>query len=317
MDITAPAISVILPTYNGLPYLKESVSSVLAQQFTNFEFIILDDCSTDGSWEYLQSVTDNRIRLMRNNTNKGLFPNLNIMIRKSTAPLIKLWAQDDIMYSNCLETIVAFHATHPEVAFSYTGRDFIDESGTITARHENDPTPELIDKLLHAKIAFYTGSIAGNIANVTIRKTALDKVGLFNEEMKISGDFEMWVRLSLQGLVGFIKPNVIQLRNHSGQLSRKEEYYYYHMKEDIAAYRILLNSINPAQQKAGRRLLRRHKLLFYYTLMLKCFLKGQLGTGILFLKALNSFDNIFILTCQYIRSKLFGKQKFEHTALPA
>ena len=315
MNNVLPDISVVLPVYNGLPYLKESVSSVLNQQFKNFEFIILDDCSTDGSWEYLQSITDSRVKLMRNDKNKGLFPNLNIMIIQSAAPLIKLWAQDDIMYPSCLETIVAFHKNHPEVTFSYTGRDYIDDTGKITARHENDPTPEIVDKLLHAKIAFYTGSIAGNIANVTIRKNTFDKVGLFNEKMKISGDFEMWVRLSLQGPVGFIKPNVIQLRNHTGQLSRKEEYYYYHMKEDIEAYHILLNNINTTQQKEGRKLLRRHKLLFYYTLMLKCFLKGRFSAGMLFLKALSNFDNIFIITVQYIRSKLFGKQKFEHTAL--
>lgn len=305
-------ISVILPVYNGLAYLRQSVESVLAQTFTDFEFIIVDDCSTDGSYEYLSALSDARIKLIRNEKNKGLFPNLNFLISQSAAPLIKLWAQDDVMYPFCLETIVNFHRQHPGISFSYSGRDLIDEKGVITGRHENDPTPDIVDKDLHARIAFYTGSIAGNIANVTICRKALFVTGMFNESMKISGDFEMWVRLSLVAPIGFIRQNIIQLRNHSNQLSRQEEYYYYHMTEDMQAFRILLENIHEKAKKEGHYLLRHHKLLFYYTLMLKCFLKGRVKTGIAFLKTLGRFDNIFILTKNYILFKAFGKKKFIH-----
>src|SRR5688572_16773922 len=88
-------ISVILPVYNGGEYLKQSVESVLTQSLNNFELLILDDCSTDGSWSYLQSLDDNRIELYRNEKNKGLFYNLNFLIKASNSPLVKLWAQDD------------------------------------------------------------------------------------------------------------------------------------------------------------------------------------------------------------------------------
>jgi len=305
-------ISVILPVYNGIDYLRQSVESVLNQTYFDFELIIVDDCSTDGSYEYLASITDPRIKLTRNKKNQGLFPNLNFLIGQSSAPLIKLWAQDDVMYPVCLETIIRFHQLHPHISFSYSGRDFIDEKDILTGRHQNDPTPDIVDKYLHARIAFYTGSIAGNIANVTLCRNALNKAGMFNERMKISGDFEMWVRLSLIAPIGFIRQNIIQLRDHSQQLSRQERYYYHHMKEDMEAFEILLANIHEKAREEGRYLLRHHKLMFYYTLMIKSFLKGQFKTGFAFLKKLGSFDNLFVLTGNYIRFKILGKKKFVH-----
>lgn len=306
-----PKIAIILPVYNGMPYLVKSVESVLQQDYGDFVFYILDDASTDDSWLYLQTISDSRVRLSRNPKNLGLFPNLNILINNSSAPLIKLWSQDDIMYPECIEETIRFHLQHPQVAFTYSGRDFIDESGAIIATHDNDPTPAIISKELHAAIACFTGSIAGNIANVTITRDALKNCGLFNENMKISGDFEMWVRLSLQYPIGFIHQNLVKLRNHGQQLSRQEKFYIHHMKEDIIAYRILFNGLTAEQFVKGRELLRQNKLMFYYTLMLKSFLKGKMKTGMDFFRTLFQFDNILLLSYYYFKMKMKGKSKVE------
>src|SRR6476660_5448744 len=103
----APVISIILPVYNGGAYLVQSVESVLKQSLKNFELLILDDCSSDGSWEYINDIKASRISVYKNETNKGLFYNINFLIKKSKTPLIKLWAQDDVMYPYCLENFVA------------------------------------------------------------------------------------------------------------------------------------------------------------------------------------------------------------------
>lgn len=301
-------LSIILPVFNGIKYLHQSVDSILKQDFTDFEFLIIDDFSSDGSWEYLISLKDQRITLFRNEQNKGLFFNLNFLIKKSNSPIIKLWSQDDVLYPNCFKEVVNFHEKYPGIGFSYTGCDYIDASGNDLDIRQDDDTPEIISPQLHARIAFFTGSIAGNIANVTISKAALDKIGLFNDQMKISGDFEMWVRLAKDHPVGFIKQPLLQLRNHKGQLSGQEKYYIYHLNEDIQAYNILLSYVNEQQLKEGRLLLRNHKLLFYYTLMLKALLKGNVRTALQFCLSLGSFDDIFILTGYYIKNKLFNKR---------
>lgn len=301
-------ITIILPVYNGIKYLQQSVESVLNQDFFNFEFLIVDDCSTDGSWEYLEGLQDKRITLFRNDSNRGLFYNLNFLIKQANGAIIKIWAQDDVMYSDCLTGVLNFHNQHPEVSFSYTERDFINADGLLLAKREEDNTPEIVSPTLHATIAFTAGSIAGNICNVSINKSILDKVGLFNESMKISGDFEMWVRLAKDHPVGFIKKPLVQFRNHKEQLSGQEKYFIYHLKEDLQVYRLLLKSVSADQQIIGRKLLLNNKFLFYYTLMIKFFLKGQFKTTYHFFKLLSGFDNFLVITGCYFKNKIFLKK---------
>jgi len=303
-----PLISVILPVYNGMKYLQKSVDSVLNQAMTDFEFLILDDCSTDGSWEWLEQLNDDRIQLYRNKQNSGLFYNLNLLVSKSTGTIIKLWSQDDVLYTNCFSELKAFHQKYPAIGFSYTGRDYIDAAGNDLNIHQQDDTPEIVSQVLHARIAFFTGSIAGNIANTAINKKALDSVGPFNEAMKISADFEMWVRLAKDNPVGFINKPLVQLRNHKEQLSGQSKYYIYHLREDLQAYRILLAYTTQDQQKEGWKLLRNHKLLFYYTLMIKAFLSGDVKTGWSFLTTLNRFDSIVLLTGYFIKNRIFSRK---------
>lgn len=297
-------ISVLLPVYNGGDYLTGSVNSVLAQAFDDFEFLVLDDCSTDESWAFLQTLRDPRLRLYRNEKNRGLFYNLNFLIRQSRGRYIKLWSQDDIMYPHCLQAFAAFHAAHPQIGFCYSGRDIIDEKGRLREQHRIDQTPALVSPVLHARIAFFTGSIAGNIANVSISRAALDKVGLFNEGMRISADFDLWVRLAEFFDTGFLPARLIQLRDHRGQLSRQERYYFFHVKEDLQVYRYLDAYVSPALRKEGRQLMRKHKLVFYYTLMVKSLLKGHPRTAFRFCRELAAYDNFLVLTYHFLQARI-------------
>src|SRR5690606_28349147 len=135
-----PAISVLLPVYNGGEYLMQSVQSVLDQQYENFELLIVDDVSTDGSREWLLTLNDPRIRLFLNNRNMGLFPNLNLMADEARSSLLKLWAQDDRMKQGCLAEFVAFHQSHPQCGYSYCKRDLINERGDVITQEVQDDT---------------------------------------------------------------------------------------------------------------------------------------------------------------------------------
>jgi glycosyltransferase involved in cell wall biosynthesis len=305
-----PRISIVLPVCNGLGFLETSLSSVLKQSYSNFELLIIDDASTDDSLTYLRSLKDERIRLFSNNENKGLFFNLNFLIKNSNAPLIKLWSQDDIMNDYCIERIIEFHERNPQIGFSYSGRDIINEHGEIISTDFIDATPEIVDRPLHSKIAFFTGSIAGNISNVTIPKDVLEKTGKFDESMKISGDFDMWVRIAENFPVGYIKDHLIQLREHKGQLSRQKKFYINHLKEDFKVYEYLLNYLNDRERSEGKTILRSHKLLFYYTLMVRAFFKGSMKTGFDFLRTLHKFDNFWILSFYFIKNRIIFRKRF-------
>ena len=299
-----PKISVILPVYNGGEYLKLSVESVLKQDLADFEFLIIDDRSTDGSWEYLQSLEDHRLKLFRNPANRGLFFNLNQMIHDSSSSLIKLWAQDDIMYPFCLSSFLSFHETHPGIGFSYSARDIIDSEGRVVQPFGGDETPVVVSTEKHAEISFEYGSIAGNIANVCLCRKALNKVGLYNETMKISADFDMQVRIAQFFPVGFIKTPLIQLRDHEKQLSRNPDLYIFHVKEDMEIYKHLLSYVHPELRKKGRRLLRKHKLMFHYTLMLQALFQGKVNTAKKYYRLLTNFDNFPLLSLYFLRSRI-------------
>jgi glycosyltransferase involved in cell wall biosynthesis len=313
--MTDPVISVILPVYNGGSYLRESVESVLNQSFPNFEFLILDDCSSDGSLQFIKDCTDKRIVVFENRTNKGLFYNVNFLINRSRGSLIKLWSQDDKMNQDCLKTIIAFHCRNPFIGFSYCGRDIIDEMGTIIPLNNVDTTPEIINRQLHSRIAFFTGSIAGNIANVTLVRAVQEEVGPFDESMKISADFDMWVRIAEKYCIGFIKEHLVQLRNHPQQLSRQPNSYINHFLEDIRVYQRLLSYVNESEKKQGKKLLRNHKLLFYYTLMIKAFMKGSFKSGLIYFKRLRKLESILILSYYFIKNRILFKKSYTNMHL--
>jgi hypothetical protein len=213
------------------------------------------------------------------------------------------------MYPGCLEGFVACHDKHPQIGFSYCGTDIIDENGLLQTNDYVDNTPQLVSSDLHARIAFFTGSIAGNISNVCLNKAALNKVGYFNETMKISADFDMWVRLAKDHETGFIPQKLIKLRDHKGQLSRNENYYINHIKEDLEVYRYLQGYAPANIKKEGVAVMRNHKLVFYYTLMVKALLKARWATAYIFYKELTAFDNFLLLSYFFIKAKISKPDK--------
>jgi len=299
-----PVISVILPVYNGINFVRESVESVLAQTLTDFDFLILDNHSGDGTWEYLNTITDKRVKLFRNEEYHDLFYNMNYLCKRSETELTKLWSHDDYMVPDALEKIVQFHRANPGLGFSYTAVKAIDENSTVTREAKEDHTPAIVGKEVHARICFRWGSIAGNIANVTIATEVFKKVGYFDESMKICGDYDMWVRIGEYYDIGHINEPLIYLRNHSKQLSRQEEHYIKHVEEDIVVYNKLFTYIPKQLKKEGINEMRKSKLLFYYTLMVHAlFRKGFKAAG-KFWRALSTIDSPFILTLFFVRIKL-------------
>ncbi len=304
-------ITVVLPVYNGGEYLQLSIDSVLNQQGVNIEFLIVDDCSTDGSWEYLQNIKDNRVALFRNTFNRGLFYNLNFLIKKSNSNLIKLWSQDDLMNEGCLLSFVNFHSKLDTIGFSYSSCEKIDEYGNVKNTILKDNTPEIISKDLHASICYYTGSIAGNIANVCITKNALDKVGLFNESMKISADFDMWVKLAKYYNIGFINIPLVKIRDHNGQLSRQEKFYVNHVEEDARVYNYLNSYISKDVQIKYNYYFVHYKLVFYFSLLIRSLVRVRFLQAFKIARIISRFTSLLTLVFIYVRIKLFRNVRKE------
>lgn len=111
----SPLVSVCLPVYNGAHYLGQAIDSVLAQTYENFELIVNHDCSCDSSRHLLAEYArrDKRIKLSQNKQNLGLFSNYNACLLEANGQIIKPFAQDDLLDTTMIETIVAAFDRHP------------------------------------------------------------------------------------------------------------------------------------------------------------------------------------------------------------
>lgn len=287
-------LSVILSVYNGGKYLKKSLESVLSQQISDLEILIVDDCSTDNSRNYLDSIRDERVKVFYNEVNKGLFSNLNFLIGKSSSELITLWSQDDIMYPDAIEKNIQIHKKYPQIGFSYASRDIINEDGCIIQLFDNtDNTPELIEFDLYHRICAFTGSISGNIANVTYKKKCLIEFGKFNTSMYYSSDFDMQVRVGMQYPVGRICESTYALRNHSDQLSKKKGYEVYQLSDDIKVFLYLDKYAKTSEQKEFlKRCKRSRRAPYYLAVWKKIIRRGNISEIISYGRLLNSYNSI-------------------------
>ncbi|MDQ0640919.1 glycosyltransferase involved in cell wall biosynthesis [Pedobacter sp. W3I1] len=229
-----PKISIVLPVYNGLKYLDSAIYSILNQTEQNYEVLICDDASTDGSLSYLKQLENlnHNVRILYNDKNLGLFKTLNKLIKACQSPLIHLWAQDDIMMPNCLEECLNFHNLYPNITMSYHGVEYIDENGLVNPSEKIDGTPSIIDTKLYAILSSKWGCIPGNISNITINTSSIIAVGLFDDQMTLSADFDLWTKLAAVGDIGRIPYKLTYLRLHAAQLSRNYKSIALRIEED-------------------------------------------------------------------------------------
>lgn len=124
-----PKISVIMSVYSGMPFLKEAVESILRQTYKNFEFIIVDDASTDDSWSYLKGLKDRRIKLIKNKKNLGLAASLNIALKTARGEYIARMDADDVSKPERLATQLEFLEKNRDIDMCGSYVSVIDENG--------------------------------------------------------------------------------------------------------------------------------------------------------------------------------------------
>ena len=117
-----PLVSVVMPVYNPGKYLVDAIDSILSQTFSNFEFIIVDDASTDGSWKIIKSFAkkDSRIIAFKNKINLGVSLTSNIAISQARGKYIARMDSDDVSTLDRLQKQVDFLKQHPDTCLLYT-----------------------------------------------------------------------------------------------------------------------------------------------------------------------------------------------------
>ena len=182
-------VTVLMSVHNDLRFLPEAVDSVLGQTFDDFEFLVVDDGSTDGSGDYLVSVRDPRVRVLRNAANLGLTRSLNRGLDGAAGRFIARMDADDVAEPERLKRQIAYLQENRDVGIVGTSRTLIDEHGRFVA---HAPAAES-DADVRWKC------LLGNpVAHPTVmlRKEVLDAHGLrYDESFRTAQDYELWTRL--------------------------------------------------------------------------------------------------------------------------
>jgi glycosyltransferase involved in cell wall biosynthesis len=132
----APSVSVVVPVYNGVAFIDATMQSILAQTFSDFELVVSDNASTDGTWEALQRYTaDPRVRLTRLASTIPAAENFNHVTNLATGEFVKLVCADDVLYPDNLEVLVGELTAHPSALLAVSSRDVIDPMGRIVLRN--------------------------------------------------------------------------------------------------------------------------------------------------------------------------------------
>lgn len=180
-----PRVSVIMATYNQVQYIEEAVEGLLDQSFEDFELIIINDGSDDGTPEYLETLTDPRIRILHQE-NQGAIATINRGIRESVGELVTPVSSDNTYFRHFLESFVLALDSHEECDFAYSAYITIDADGKFVENIGNN-------NLSYRKLVF--GDNERGCSGLMYRKKIHDEVGYFDENHAVSADTDMWRRI--------------------------------------------------------------------------------------------------------------------------
>lgn len=200
-----PKVTVLMTVYNGERFIRESIESILNQTFRDFEFIIINDGSTDASSEIIRSFVDTRIRLIDNKKNFGVYRSANKGLKLAKGKYIARQDDDDISLPTRLAEQVKFLETHRTIALVGTNYTTIDGKGnplTYVRLKKNDA--DIKEKLVeHCAVCH---------PSMMFRRSVLDSAGYYREKFDCAGDYDFIKRISEHHKVANLDKDLYQLR---------------------------------------------------------------------------------------------------------
>lgn len=202
-------ISIVLPSYNGSKYIRESINSVLSQTFIDWELIIVNDCSTDNTLDIAKeyAAKDNRITVINNEVNQKLPASLNIGFRQAKGDYLT-WTSDDNLYkSDAIKEMYEFLVQNPGYKMVCCDMDIIDSEGNLgEVRKPFNPVQMRYNNCVGACFMYHR-EVLKTVGEYTIGKFCVE-------------DYDYWLRIMRQyGDIGYLNKNLYMYRVHGGSLT--------------------------------------------------------------------------------------------------
>lgn len=207
-----PKVSVVIPAYNAMAYLPETVESVLRQTFTDFEVLIIDDGSSDNIVQWASGLVDPHVKLI-SQKNQGLPGARNTGIAQAQGEYIAFLDADDLWEQTKLEKQVRCLDDNPAVGLVHTWMVLVDEQGKSTGRvmpsnAEGDVWKQLAEKNVIA------------CPSVIVRRCCFETVGVFDRSLRSLEDWDMWIRIATRYPFAVIKEPLAYYRQLPGSMSK-------------------------------------------------------------------------------------------------
>ena len=222
-----PRISIVLPTYNGARFLAQSIESVLAQHFTAWELIVVDDCSTDDTPAIIAdyAARDPRIRGIRHEHNKKLPGALNTGFAAAQGQLFT-WTSDDNLYRpQALETMLRYLDEQPQIDLVYSDYMLINDAGAELRRVPALPPAWLVEKSTVGACFLY-------------RRNLHDALGGYDEQRFLIEDYDFWLRASMQFRFAALAEDLYCYRHHEGSLTAQKRARVLALREEMLAQHV-------------------------------------------------------------------------------
>ena len=254
--MSEPRVTVLLATYNGGAYLREAVDSVLAQTFADFELLIVDDASTDGSIEALPA--DARIRVVRNDPNVGQIPSLNRGLREARGEYVARLDHDDVCLPRRLEAQVDLLGRLPDVALVATWADIVDVEGRLWT-----PVRPRVGSFAEFAAAVVPGQIFFVHPTLMFRRQAVLDLGGFDETLNAAEDHDLYRKLVLaREDARVVEETLLLYRRHDQQMTIAKSAAVW--ESDARSFDAFLAELAPAAPAATIRLLLRSHPRFWH-----------------------------------------------------
>lgn len=225
MSVTNPRVSVCMPTYNYARYLSEAIESVLAQDFSDFELLVIDDCSTDNTRDVVQAyaAADSRVVFSVNEKNLGMVENWNLCLARARGEYVRFLFGDDILARpDALGSMVACLDSDREVSLVGSPRNLIDDDSrfldtlSYLPRGAILPGTEIISRCL---LDQRNQNLIGEPSVVMFRR--VQALRGFNRQYRQLVDLEMWFHLLEQGKYAHLDKPLSAFRVHTEQQTAK------------------------------------------------------------------------------------------------
>jgi len=213
MNTKIPTVTVLMAAYNSERYISQAIQSILNQTYTNFELLIIDDGSTDGTLEQINAFDDARIILLQNKINKGVVYTRNRAIKEANGKFIAIMDSDDLATVDRLETLLNKFNENHELALIGSHANVIDTNGTPTGQQiKVETNPELLKYRL-----FFGNSFAHS--SVMMRTDVFKEFGGYR--LPLAEDYDLFLRISIKYPVLNLDKVLLLYREHPMGISKK------------------------------------------------------------------------------------------------